>query len=53
MIQRMYKNIKKVNNESIITVATARSQKFQTIYNQIGKDIGISIEPCRKDTFQQ
>ena len=29
MIQRMYKNIKKVNNESIITVATARSQKFQ------------------------
>lgn len=50
MIQRMYKNIKKVNNESIITVATARSQ-VSTIYNQIGKDIGISIEPCRKDTF--
>ena len=36
MIQRMYKNIKKVNNESIITVATARSQ-VSTIYNQIGK----------------
>lgn len=26
MLQRMYKNIKKINNQSIITVATSKSQ---------------------------
>ena len=50
MLERMYKNIKKVNNESIITIATSQTQ-VSTINNQIGKDIGISIEPCRRDTF--
>lgn len=50
MIQRMCKNIKKVNKESVITIATSQTQ-VSTINNQIGKDIGISVEPCRKDTF--
>jgi len=50
MLQRMCKKIKKVNNESIITIATSQTQ-VSTINNQIGKDIGISVEPCRKDTF--
>lgn len=50
MIERMYKNIKKVNNESIVTIATSKTQ-VSTIINQIGKDVGISIEPCRRDTF--
>lgn len=50
MIQRMYKNIKEVNDKSIITVATSKTQ-VSTICNQIGQDIDISIEPCRKDTF--
>ncbi len=50
MLQRMYKNIKKINNQSIITVATSKSQ-VSTIHNQIGNEVGISIEPCRKDTF--
>lgn len=50
MLERMYKNIKKVNNKSIVTIATSKTQ-VSTIINQIGKDVGISIEPCRKDTF--
>lgn len=50
MIERMYKNIKKVNNESIVTIATSKAQ-VSTIINQIGKDVGISVEPCRRDTF--
>lgn len=50
MLERMYKNIKKVNNESIVTIATSKTQ-VSTIINQIGKDVGISVEPCRKDTF--
>lgn len=50
MLERMYKNIKKVNNKSIVTIATSKTQ-VSTIINQIGKDVGISIEPCRRDTF--
>lgn len=50
MLERMYKNIKKVNSESIVTIATSQTQ-VSTITNQIGKDVGISVEPCRKDTF--
>ena len=50
MLQRMYKSIKKVNNNSVITVATSHTQ-VSNIQNQIGQDVGISIEPCRRDTF--
>lgn len=50
MLERMYKSIKKVNKESVVTIATSKAQ-VSMINNQIGKDIGISIEPCRKDTF--
>lgn len=50
MLERMYKNIKKVNSESIITIATSKTQ-VSAITNQIGKEVGISLEPCRKDTF--
>lgn len=50
MLERMYKNIKKVNSKSTITIATSQSQ-VSTIHNQIGNDVEISIEPCRRDTF--
>ena len=50
MLQRMYKNIKKVNNNSIITIATSKTQ-VSTINSQIGNEVGISVEPCRRDTF--
>lgn len=50
MLERMYKNIKKINKESVVTVATS-SMQLSIIQNQIGNDVGISIEPCRKDTF--
>lgn len=50
MLQRMYKGIKKTNPKSTITIATAKSQ-VSAITNQIGEKIGISIEPCRRDTF--
>ena len=50
MIQRMYRNIKNVNRDSVVTIATAKSQ-VSSINNQIGDDVGISIETCRRDTF--
>lgn len=50
MLQRMCKNIKKVNKESNITIATSYTQ-VSTINNQLEKEVGISVEPCRRDTF--
>ena len=50
MVQRMYRQIRKVDPEATVTVATSRSQVSQ-LKNQLGEEVGISLEPCRRDTF--
>ena len=50
MIQRVYHQIKLVDEQAVITVATSKKQ-VSSIHNQLGNDVGISVEPCRKDTF--
>lgn len=50
MVQRIYRQIKSVDPEASVTIATSKSQ-VSAIHNQIGEDVGISVEPCRKDTF--
>ena len=50
MVQRVFRQIRSVDDKSVITVATSKSQ-VSSINNQIGPDVGISIEPCRRDTF--
>ena len=50
MVQRMYRQIRKVDTKARVTVATSRPQ-VSAIHNQIGDDLGISVEPCRRDTF--
>lgn len=50
MVQRVYRQIKKVDSDAIVTIATSKSQ-VSAIHNQIGEEVGISIEPCRRDTF--
>lgn len=50
MIQRMYNQICKIDENAKITVATSKSQ-VSSIYNQLNTNVGISIEPCRRDTF--
>lgn len=50
MLQRMYRQIRSVDPNSNITIATSKSQ-VSAINNQIGSDTSISIEPCRRDTF--
>lgn len=50
MVQRVYRQIKKADRNSSVTIATAKTQ-VSAIYNQLGEDVGISIEPCRRDTF--
>lgn len=50
MLQRVYRQIRIVDPDARITIATSRTQ-VSTIYNQLGTEIGISVEPCRRDTF--
>lgn len=50
MVQRVYRQIKKVDSDATVTIATSKTQ-VSAINNQLGEDVGISIEPCRKDTF--
>ena len=50
MAQRMYSQIRKVDPDATVTVATGKSQVSQ-LRNQLGDGIGISVEPCRRDTF--
>ncbi len=50
MVQRVYKQIKQVDPEAEITVATSKSQ-VSSIHNQIGEKVNICVEPCRRDTF--
>lgn len=50
MVQRVYHQIKKVDTEATVTIATSKTQ-VSAIHNQLGDDVGISVEPCRRDTF--
>ena len=50
MVQRMYRQIKAVDPTATVTIATSRTQ-VSAINNQLGENVGISIEPCRRDTF--
>ncbi len=50
MVQRIFRQIKSVDEKANITIATSKSQ-VSSINNQLGENVGISVEPCRKDTF--
>ncbi len=50
MVQRMYRQIKAADPEATLTIATEKYQ-IPAIYNQLGDSVGISVEPCRRDTF--
>ena len=50
MVQRIYRQLKTVDPNAVITIATSKSQ-VSAIHNQLGTDVGISVEPCRRDTF--
>lgn len=50
MVQRVFRQIRAVDPDSVITIATSKSQ-VSAIHNQLGFNVGISVEPCRRDTF--
>lgn len=50
MVQRVYRQIKKIDADATVTIATSKTQ-VSAIHNQLGDGVGISVEPCRRDTF--
>ena len=50
MVQRVYRQIKTVDADATVTIATSKTQ-VSAIHNQLGEKVGISVEPCRRDTF--
>ena len=50
MVQRVYGQIRRVDSDATVTIATSKTQ-VSSIHNQLGEDVGISVEPCRRDTF--
>ena len=50
MVQRVYRQIRTIDKDATVTIATSKSQ-VSAIHNQLGEDVGISVEPCRRDTF--
>lgn len=50
MVQRVYRQIKKVDADATVTIATSKTQ-VSAIHNQLGEEVGVSVEPCRRDTF--
>lgn len=50
MVQRVYRQIKTIDKDATVTIATSKAQ-VSAIHNQLGEDVGVSVEPCRRDTF--
>ena len=50
MVQRIYKQIRSVDQEATVTIATSKTQ-VSAIHNQLGEEVGVCVEPCRRDTF--
>jgi len=50
MVQRVYRMIKETSPDARIVIATAENQ-VDAIKRQLGENVEISVEPCRKNTF--
>ncbi len=50
MLQRVYRQIRMVNQDAFVTVAAGKPQ-VSAIRNQLGEEAEVSVEPCRRDTF--
>lgn len=50
MVEKIYSQIKAVDKDANIVIATSKTQ-ISAVKNQLGDNVGISLEPCRKDTF--
>lgn len=50
MVQRVFRQIKDVDPDANITIATSKKQ-VSSIHNQLGENVSVCVEPTRRDTF--
>ncbi len=50
MVQRMLRQVRAVDKDVTVTIATSKSQ-VSAIHNQLGNQVSVCVEPCRRDTF--
>ncbi len=50
MVQRVYRQITRVDKDAALTIATSRTQ-VSAIHNQLGDQVSVCVEPMRRDTF--
>ena len=50
MLQRVYGQIMSIDEKADIIIATSKTQ-VASIHKQVGNEVGISVEPSRRDTF--
>lgn len=50
MVQRVYRQIMAVDEKAQVTIATSKTQ-VSAIRNQLGEQVNVCVEPCRRDTF--
>ncbi|MGN0376247.1 MAG: sugar phosphate nucleotidyltransferase [Suilimivivens sp.] len=50
MVQRVYHQIRAVDKDATVTIATSKTQ-VSSIHNQLGEEVSVCVEPCRRDTF--
>ena len=50
MVQRVYRQIKSVDANANVIIATGKSQ-VSAIKNQLNDKVSVCVEPCRRDTF--
>lgn len=50
MVQRVYRQILAEDCDADVTIATSKTQ-VSAIHNQLGENVGVCVEPCRRDTF--
>lgn len=50
MVQRMYRQIRSIMPDAAVVIAAPKAQ-VSVLRNQLGDDIDISVELCRRDTF--
>ncbi len=50
MVQRVYRQICEIDPSATVTIATSKSQ-VSAIHNQLGENVNVCVEPCRRDTF--
>ena len=50
MVQRVYRQIRAMDETATVTIATSKTQ-VSAIHNQLSENVNVCVEPTRRDTF--